>query len=168
LDLGIRGKVALVTASSKGLGFASALELAKEGATVILSARKEEELEEASRRIRDSTGSEAFWHRVDLTDVKSIKSLFDWIRREVGALDILVYSTGGPPPGDFLELSTKDFEEACKLLAISAVEVSREASKFMMERRWGRIVFIGSISLVKPLRRLALSNIMRMPIVGLT
>ena len=168
MDLGLKGKVALVTASSKGLGFASALELAKEGAGVIISARNEEELRRASAKIREETGSEAFWHKVDLTDLNSIKSLFKWIEENVGTLDILVYSTGGPPPGNFLELSMDDFELACKLLALSAVEVSKEASKFMIRKRWGRIIFIGSVSLLKPLNRLALSNIMRMPIVGLT
>ncbi len=168
MDLGLKGKVALITASSKGLGFASALELAKEGASVILSARNEEELRRASAKIREETGSEALWHKVDLTDLNSIKSMFKWIEENIGTLDVLVYSTGGPPPGNFLELSIDDFEYACKLLALSAVEVSRGASKFMIRKRWGRIIFIGSVSLLKPLNRLALSNIMRMPIVGLT
>ncbi len=168
MDLGIKGKVALVTASSRGLGFASALELAREGAIVIISARSEEELKRAANRIREETGSDAYWHKVDLTDMKSIERLFQWIENDIGDLNILVYSTGGPPAGDFMELPLDRFEESCKLLALSAVKVAKESSKFMIKKRWGRMVFIGSISLLKPLKRLALSNIMRMPIIGLT
>ncbi len=168
LDLGLNGKIALTTASSKGLGFASALELAREGANVILSARREDELIEASKRIKNETNSDVFWHKVDLTDLNSIKKLFEWIEKNIGTLDILVYSTGGPRPGNFFDLSINDFEKACKLLALSAIETSRRASSFMIKKGWGRIILIGSISLLKPLNRLALSNIMRTPIIGLT
>ncbi len=167
MDLGIKGKTALVTASSRGLGFASAHALAREGANLILASRSLERLRDAARKIRDETGVDVYYTSVDLTSNQSINDMFSFVD-DIGGLDILVYSTGGPKPGSFYDLSDSDWDEAYRLLASSAIQVSRRASKYMIERRWGRIVYIGSITLLKPYKNLALSNIMRMPIVWLT
>ena len=168
MDLGLRGKLALVTGGSSGLGLAAAMELASEGCDLILFSRSIERLENARRRIKEVSGEvNVDIYQGDLRVKGDIENLFKYIDGKYGRLDILVYSTGGPKPGGFFEISDEDWEDSFKLLVMSALRVSREAAKLMMRRRWGRIIFIGSISLVRPLENLATSNIMRMPIVGL-
>jgi 3-oxoacyl-[acyl-carrier protein] reductase len=103
----------------------------------------------------------------DLRVKEDVEGLFKYVESRYGRLDILVYSTGGPKPGGFFDISDDDWEDSFKLLTMSALRVSREAAKLMARGRWGRIVFIGSITLIRPLENLATSNIMRMPIVGL-
>ncbi|MCC6044635.1 MAG: SDR family oxidoreductase [Desulfurococcales archaeon] len=167
MDLGLRGKLALVTGGSSGLGFASALELALEGADVILFSRSVERLESARRRIREVASVNVDIYAGDLRVKEDVEGLFKYVESRYGRLDILVYSTGGPKPGGFFDISDDDWEDSFKLLTMSALRVSREAAKLMARGRWGRIVFIGSITLIRPLENLATSNIMRMPIVGL-
>jgi len=167
MDLGLRGRLALVTGGSSGLGFASALELALEGADVILFSRSVDKLEEARRRIREAAGVNVDVYAGDLRVREDVEGLFKYVDGRYGRLDILVYSTGGPKPGGFFDISDSDWEDSFKLLTMSALRVSREAARLMMRGRWGRIVFIGSITLVRPLENLATSNIMRMPLVGL-
>lgn len=167
VDLGLRGKLALVTGGSSGLGFASALELALEGADVILFSRSMERLESARRRIREVASVNVDIYAGDLRVKEDVEGLFKYVESRYGRLDILVYSTGGPKPGGFFDISDDDWEDSFKLLTMSALRVSREAAKLMARGRWGRIVFISSITLIRPLENLATSNIMRMPIVGL-
>ncbi len=168
MDLGLRGKLALITGGSSGLGFASALELALEGVDIILFSRSRERLEEAKRRILEVAGGVSIdTYSGDLRVKEDVEGLFKYVDDKYGRLDILVYSTGGPRPGGFFDISDEDWEDSFKLLTMSALRVSREAAKLMMRGRWGRIIFIGSITLIKPLENLATSNIMRMPIVGL-
>jgi 3-oxoacyl-[acyl-carrier protein] reductase len=167
VDLGLREKLALVTGGSSGLGFASALELALEGADVILFSRSMERLESARRRIREVASVNVDIYAGDLRVKEDVEGLFKYVESRYGRLDILVYSTGGPKPGGFFDISDNDWEDSFKLLTMSALRVSREAAKLMARGRWGRIVFIGSITLIRPLENLATSNIMRMPIVGL-
>lgn len=167
VNLGLRGKLALVTGGSSGLGFASALELALEGADVILFSRSMERLESARRRIREVASVNVDIYAGDLRVKEDVEGLFKYVESRYGRLDILVYSTGGPKPGGFFDISDDDWEDSFKLLTMSALRVSREAAKLMARGRWGRIVFISSITLIRPLENLATSNIMRMPIVGL-
>lgn len=167
VDLGLRGKLALVTGGSSGLGFASALELALEGADVILFSRSMERLESARRRIREVASVNVDIYAGDLRVKEDVEGLFKYVESRYGRLDILVYSTGGPKPGGFFDISDDDWEDSFKLLTMSALRVSREAARLMARGRWGRIVFISSITLIRPLENLATSNIMRMPIVGL-
>ncbi|MCE4599388.1 MAG: SDR family oxidoreductase [Desulfurococcales archaeon] len=168
MDLGLKGKIALVTAGSKGLGFASAMELAREGALVIIASRSRDNLKRAADKIRETVqNAEVDIYQVDLTNADSIEALFSYIKDEYGKLDILVYSTGGPRPGKFFEMSDEDWEDAYKLLAMSAIRVSRYAAELMKPGKWGRIVYIASLTLLRPHPNIALSNVMRMPIAGL-
>jgi len=168
LDLGLKGKLAVVTGGSRGLGFASALELAREGARIIIFSRSRESLDRATEAIaREVPGAEVHTVQGDLREKSDIERLFG-VAEELGGTDILVYSTGGPKPGRFFELDADDWHEAYRLLAFSSVWAARLAAEQMMKKRWGRIIFIGSVTLVRPWRELALSSIMRMPIVGLT
>lgn len=169
MDLGLKGKIALITAGSSGLGLASAKALAGEGAHVILFSRSRERLEAAVESIKSvAPESRVGYYQGDLTSPRDIDLLFERIESEWGGIDILVYSTGGPRPGRFMDLTDEDWDEAYRLLALSAIKVSRLASQIMKERGWGRIIFIGSITLERPWIDLALSSVMRMPIAGLT
>ncbi|MCS7107500.1 MAG: SDR family oxidoreductase [Acidilobaceae archaeon] len=166
MDLGLKGRLALVTGGSAGLGFASALELAREGCDVIIFARGRERLEEAKRRIEE-VGARASIVEGDLRSRGDVDSLFDYIEREHGRLDILVYSTGGPKPGSFFEIRDEDWDDTYKLIGESAVRTSRRAAKLMMRGGWGRIIYISSITIVKPIDNLATSNVMRAIVSGL-
>ncbi len=169
MDLGLRGKLALVTASSRGLGYASARALALEGADIILSSRDPGRLRRAAGRLREEVGGNVsiHYHILDLTSRESIDELFDWIKDEYGRLDIMVYSTGGPKPGKFMEMEWDDWVEATRLLSLSATWVARRAAELMIPHRWGRMVFIASVAIREPWPDLALSNIMRLPIAGI-
>ena len=168
MDLGLKGKLALVTGGSSGLGLAAAMELAIEGSNVILFSRSMEKLVKAREAIRSVAGDVVVdVYAGDLRVREDVERLFRFIEGSYGRLDILVYSTGGPKPGGFFEITDEDWEASFELLVMSALRVAREAARLMMRRRWGRMIFIGSISLVRPLENLATSNIMRMPIVGL-
>ncbi|MEN2999028.1 MAG: SDR family oxidoreductase [Acidilobaceae archaeon] len=166
MDLGLKGKLALVTGGSAGLGFACALELAREGSNVIIFARGKERLEEAKRRIEE-VGARAFAVEGDLRRRDDVDRLFDYIEREHGRLDILVYSTGGPKPGNFFEVGDEDWEDTYRLLGESAIRASRRAAELMKRGGWGRIVYISSITIVKPIDNLATSNVMRAIVSGL-
>jgi 3-oxoacyl-[acyl-carrier protein] reductase len=165
VDLGIKGKLAVVTGGSSGLGLASAKALASEGARVLLFSRSEERLRAAVREI-EGVGGEASYVVGDLRRKDDIERLFARAE-EMGGADILVYSTGGPKPGGFFELTWEDWDDAYRLLASSAIWAARLAAQQMMRKGWGRIVFIGSVTLIRPWRNLALSNIMRMPVAGI-
>ncbi len=166
MDLGLKDKLALVTASSRGLGYACAKALLEEGAKVIISSRNLDRLREAYSKLK-GIGGEVYYHVVDLRVKESIDSLFNWVKESFGKLDILVYSTGGPRPGKFMELSWDDWVEASRLLALSAVWVARRSAELMLPQRWGRMVFIASVTIKEPWEDLALSNIMRLPVAGI-
>ena len=166
MDLGIKGRLAVVTGGSSGLGFASARALAGEGARVLLFSRSEERLRRAAEAIRSETGAEVYYVAGDLRRREDIERLFSRAE-DLGGADILVYSTGGPRPGGFFEMSWEDWEEAYRLLVSSAVWTARLAAEQMKRKGWGRIVFVGSVTLLRPWPNLALSNVMRMPVAGL-
>lgn len=168
MDLGLAGKLVLVTGGSRGLGLASAIALAREGADIILFSRNKERLDAAKsllRKVREGVLVDTY--AGDLSRREDILELFKYIDENYGRLDILVYSTGGPKPGGFFEISDEDWDHTYRLLVSSAIVASREAAKLMMRGKWGRIIFIASITLVKPVKNLATSNILRMPIAGL-
>ncbi|MEM1873750.1 MAG: SDR family oxidoreductase [Acidilobaceae archaeon] len=168
MDLGLAGKLAVVTGGSRGLGLASAKVLVEEGADVVLFARSVERLEQARallKTVRGNARVEVF--SGDLTRRDDLIELFKYVEREFGELHILVYSTGGPRPGGFFDISDEEWDYTYRLLVSSAIVASREASRLMMRRKWGRIVFIASITLLKPIRNLATSNVLRLPIAGI-
>jgi len=166
MDLGLTGKVALVTAASKGLGKASALALAREGAKLAMSARSEA-LEIAAKEIREETGAQIISLRGDLTQGAHIEELVQATLDEFGQIDILFVNTGGPPPGDFLAFTPEDWEAACNLTLMSAVRLCYAVVPHMLERGQGSIVTAQSISVKQPIDNLILSNSLRMAVIGL-
>jgi 3-oxoacyl-[acyl-carrier protein] reductase len=166
VDLGLRGKVALVAASSKGLGRAVAEELAAEGAHLVICARGRETLEQTAESIRQTTGVTVVTVAADVSNTadaaRVAKAAFD----QLGRVDILVTNSGGPPSGPFEKLTPEMWNAATGLLLKSAVELTRAVLPGMKERRWGRILNVTSIAAKQPIEGLMLSNSLRAAVIG--
>ncbi len=167
MDLGLDGRVAIVAASSKGLGRASALALAREGARVTICARDEEALERAAEQIRGETGSEVLAVTADLTRAEDIERVVAETVARFGRLDVLVANSGGPPPGTFAELADEDWRRAFELVTLGFVRSVRAVVPHMRARGWGRIVAIQSSSVKEPVGHIDLSNGLRPGVAGL-
>jgi 3-oxoacyl-[acyl-carrier protein] reductase len=168
MDLGLKNKVALVTASSAGIGYACAKGLAAEGAAVCLSSRSRENLDAAVEKMRKETGAEKIASVVcDMREAAQISALCEEVRSLFGPPDILVNNTGGPKAGGFFDLDLKDWEEGYRLLVASTVTLYNELIPAMRSRRWGRIVNITSTTSRQPISGLVLSNAFRPGLLGL-
>ena len=130
MDFGIKGKSAIVTAASSGLGKASAMELAAEGARVMINARDAEKLTRAAEEIRAATRQEVLALAGDVTDEGFVRELVAETNRTLGAVDILVANAGGPPAGFFDDFSAQDYRDAVELNLISTINLCREATGF--------------------------------------
>ena len=168
MDLSLSRKVAIVSAASKGLGKAIARELSREGAFVGICARGEELLMKTKEEIERETGNKVFAMKADITDYDEIKNFVRSARKELGSIDILVTNAGGPPAGEFFDFEDKDWENAFYLNLMSVIRLIREASPDMIEKKWGRIINMSSISVKQPISNLILSNVIRAGVIGLT
>ena len=166
MDLGLRGKVALVAASSKGLGRAVASELAAEGASLVMCARGEAALEAARREIVDETGADAIAVAADVATNEGVEHVTQAALHRFGHVDILVINAGGPPAGPFEKFDWDAWERAVNLTLRSAVELTRAVLPGMRERRWGRIINVTSIAVKQPVDNLVLSNSVRSAVTG--
>ena len=166
MDLGIRGKVALVAAASRGLGRAVAEELAAEGASLILCSRNADSLNATSTAIADSTGASVLAIPADVTDRSAIEKLVELGIHKFGRIDILVNNAGGPPSGRFDQLTAEQWEAATRLTLYSAIELTRQVLPGMKQRKWGRILNITSIAVKQPVENLILSNSLRAAVTG--
>ncbi len=167
MNLGLQGKVALVTAASRGLGRAVALELAREGARVAICARQEGPLEEAAAAIRRDTGAEVIAVPADVADPQGVERVVEATLFRFGQIDILVTNAGGPPPGRFLDFTPADWEAAVQLTLMSVVRLCYAVVPSMRARKSGSIVAMTSVSVKQPLPNLILSNSLRMAVVGM-
>jgi 3-oxoacyl-[acyl-carrier protein] reductase len=169
MDLGLRDRTAVVTAGSRGFGLATALRLAEEGAKVALCARGEDDLAAAAARVADRAGSAArVFHRpVDVTDDAAVSAFLDGAEAALGPADLLLVNAGGPPAGGFLETGLDQWEAAYRLTVESAVRLCRRVVPGMVERRFGRIVAITSVSVRQPVENLLLSSALRPAVQGL-
>jgi 3-oxoacyl-[acyl-carrier protein] reductase len=168
MELGLKGKVALVTAASKGIGFATARVLANEGMKVAISSRSPANLEKARDLLSAETGAEVLAVKADMTVRDDLEKLVDTASKELGGVDVLVYNTGSPKSGTFGDLIYADWEEATKLLLLSAVTLTQKVLPHMKSRKWGRLVYITSLTLRQPIANLVLSNTVRLGIAGLS
>lgn len=166
MDLGVKGKVALVTASSTGIGKAVVEALAAEGCQVALCSRSKEKLIDASRDIRNKYNLEPFWGVCDLNQPKDIDNFFGAVEKHFGKVDILVNNCGGPIPGFFRELTDEDWNNAFKQVLMSAVRFTELTIPKMIEQEWGRIINITSIAVKQPVHNLMLSNSLRAAVTG--
>lgn len=140
MDLGLKGKVALVTGGSLGIGGASAQLLAEEGAKVVISSRREKELEEACARIKKYTGADVHGVAADCTKEADVQNLVKKVVDRHGRVDILVNSIGNAKAGDFLKLSDADWESSLALKLMGQIRTARAVYPHMAKQRWGRIV----------------------------
>ena len=160
MDLGLGGRVALVTAASKGLGLASALALAGEGAKVLIASRSEENLRSAQERVT-AAGGECLAVAADMSDPEAPAHLVEAAVGEWGRLDVVVANTGGPKPAATLELSDDDIRGAVDAVLLPVVRLGRAATPHLRANGWGRICVITSYGVALPLPSLPLSNMAR-------
>ena len=168
LNLGLDGRVAIVTGSSQGIGKAIALGLAEEGAGVVICARREEVLRNVAGEIASLSGSEVLPVKADLSKSEDIKFLVQASIRKFGKVDILVNNTGGPPSALFMETTERDWRAAVDSLLMSVVNCCREVIPYMVKNKWGRIINMVSFAAKQPAERLVLSNAVRTGVLGLT
>ena len=166
--LGLRGKRALVTASSQGIGRACALELSREGAEVVICARTEETLKATRDEIAGETGGRVIAIPTDLSFGAEIDELMKQVRSQLGGLDVLVTNAGGPPSGHFMDFDDEAWMKAVTLNLMSVVRLNRAAIDMMRESGGGSIVNLTSISVKEPIKGLVLSNAVRAAVVGLS
>ncbi|UWG49024.1 Short-chain alcohol dehydrogenase [Halanaeroarchaeum sp. HSR-CO] len=166
MDFEIAGNAALITASSSGLGKASAKALAAEGVNVVINGRDEERLAEAKAEVEAVATGEVVAQAGDLTDPDDIETLVDRTVEEFDGIDHLVTSAGGPPSGSFLDTDDEDWYQAYDLLVMSVVRLARAAEPHLREGE-GTIVTITSRSVKEAIENLVLSNSVRMGVIGL-
>lgn len=166
MDLGIRGKTAIVCGSSQGLGRAIADALAEEGANLVINSRSPEKLAAVGAEITAATGVRVECVPADLTGPDGVEELVSAARGAFGAIDILVTNTGGPPAGAFESHSAETWSHAIAQNLESVVNLVRAVLPGMKERRWGRILNVTSISVKQPVAGLILSNSIRAGVTG--
>jgi len=166
MDLGLKNKIALVTAASRGLGRAVAEELAAEGASLIICSRKADAIERVAVEINGTTGAEVLGVAADVANPDDVARLVQAGIERFGRIDILVTNAGGPPAGQFESFTLGQWEGATRLLLHSAVELARHTLPGMKARGWGRILNITSIAVKQPVDNLILSNSLRAAVTG--
>lgn len=169
METNLTGKSVIVTAASKGLGKASALEFAREGAKVIIASRNQEELEKAVQEIKEITKNEHVQFVVcDVTNPESIRNLVKTAAELHGGVDVLVNNAGGPPAGTFDQFSDEQWQQAFELNLLSFIRLIREVLPHMKKKGGGHIANIASSSIKQALDNLILSNTFRAGMVGLS
>ncbi len=168
MDLGLKGKCALVMASSSGLGKAIATEFAREGARVMLFSRSEDELRQAQKDIFDETGNKPAFFAGSITRTSDIKELVETTTGMFGPIYALVNNTGGPPAGTFDDFDDAAWQNAYELTLLSYIRTIRETLPHMRENGGGRILCSTSSAVKAVLDNLILSNTFRMGVVGLS
>lgn len=167
MDLGLKDRVALVAASSQGIGRATAEAFAAEGCRVAMCARNEKTLHNAAEKIRKQHNAEVFCEAFDVTDAGAVANFVRDVVEKFGSVDICMTNAGGPPAKGFLAASYEEWQRAIELNFLSTVYFAREVIPYMQRKRWGRIVTLTSITTKQPVADLVLSNAVRAAVVGL-
>jgi 3-oxoacyl-[acyl-carrier protein] reductase len=167
MDLGLRNRVALVAASSQGLGLATAEAFAAEGCRVAMCARSPQTLEAAADKIRKQHNAEVFTEAFDVADPAAVARFVAAVAAKFGGVDICVTNAGGPPAKGFLAATLEDWQRALEFNFLSTVYFAREVIPHMQRKHWGRIITITSITTKQPVADLVLSNAVRTAVVGL-
>jgi 3-oxoacyl-[acyl-carrier protein] reductase len=166
MDLGLKGRTALVCAASRGLGFATAAELAAEGANVAICSRSAEGVEAAAAKLRDRSGSRVIGVACDVASAWDIERLVDSVVAEFAGIDILITNGGGPPAGNFDQIDPAQWKQATELVLDSVVNLTRLVLPGMKARGFGRILNVTSIASKQPVANLMLSNSLRAAVTG--
>lgn len=166
-DLGLSGKIAVVTGASAGIGLATARALAREGCRVAVVSRSDERIRHAAEAIRRETGAETLPLVADVRDAAAVAAIEPAVRARWGSAHVLVTNAGGPPPGSFDSVDDAGWESAFRLTLLSVARLARAFLPGMRAARWGRIVNIASVSVKEPIDGLLLSNSLRAGVAGL-
>ena len=172
MNVNLSGKLSLICASSKGLGYACAKQLAIAGSDVILTSRSKTNLDNASAEIRKAlaeteSSAKVFVAEIDFEDKKCVDEFIDNIG-QFGEIDVLITNSGGPAPGAFSDFSSsQELEEKCASITYPATSLMMQAIPQMKKKGWGRIINISSIGLARPITGLAVSNAARAHLGGL-
>ncbi len=167
MDLGIRDRVALVAASSQGLGLATAEAFAAEGCRIAMCARNPQTLHTAAEKIRKKHNAEVFAEALDVGDAAAVARFVTAVAAQFGSVDICVTNAGGPPAKGLLAATLEEWQRALDLNFLSTVYFAREVIPHMQRKHWGRIITITSITTKQPVADLVLSNAVRAAVVGL-
>jgi 3-oxoacyl-[acyl-carrier protein] reductase len=167
MDLGLKNRVALVAASSQGIGRATAEAFAAEGCRVAMCARNSHTLQAAAAKIRKEYGVEVLAEAFDVTDAAAVGRFVAAVVEKFGTVDICVTNAGGPPAKGFLSASLDEWQRALEMNFLSSVYFAREVIPHMQRQRWGRIITLTSITTKQPVADLVLSNAARAAVVGL-
>jgi 3-oxoacyl-[acyl-carrier protein] reductase len=167
MDLGLKNRVAIVAASSQGIGKATAEAFAAEGCRVAMCARNADALRQASERIKTEHSVDVYSEAFDVTDPAAVHAFVDAVAAKFGSIDICVTNAGGPPAKGFLAATYEDWKKAVDANFLSTVYFAREVIPHMQKKRWGRIITITSITTRQPVPDLILSNAVRTGVVGL-
>ncbi|WP_024821321.1 MULTISPECIES: SDR family oxidoreductase [Aminobacterium] len=168
MDLGIKGKVTLIMASSTGLGKAIARRFLMEGAIVMMASRNEDKLLRTVEELSDEIGVTPYYKVCDIAQPGQIKALVRTAAETLGPISILVNNAGGPPAGTFESFDDEAWQKAFELNLLSYVRTIREVLPFMKVQKWGRIVNSTSSSVKQVIENLILSNTFRLGVIGLT
>ncbi len=167
MDLGLQGKVIMVAAASKGLGYGIARAVAQEGALVSIASRSQTDIEAAAHQLQAETGAQVMGYVMDATNAQSIQDWAQATQVHFGSIDGLVVNAGGPPTGGFDNFSDADWQAAFELTLLSSVRMIRAALPAMRQKGGGAILTITSSSVKEPIDILLLSNVMRSGVVSL-
>lgn len=167
MHLGLKGKCALVTAASRGLGRASALALAAEGAKVAVAGRNAEALDELVGELRAAGAADAMAIQMDLSRHEMLHPAVDAVATKFGGLDIFVGNTGGPASGAFLSVSRKAWEAAINEILLPLVDLSHAVLPHMQAAGGGRIIFVTTVGVKVVQPNMVLSDSLRLAVVGL-
>jgi 3-oxoacyl-[acyl-carrier protein] reductase len=167
MELGLKGKRAIVMAASRGLGYASALGLAREGCRLIVCSRDQSRIDAAAAAIRKETGAEVTALQADVSSASEAKRLVDAAVSAYGGLEIVVHNAGGPPAGETLQMSDEQWQKAFEQNLLSFTRIVGAAVPEMRNAGYGRILTIASSSIKQPIPNLALSNALRAGVWGI-
>lgn len=167
MDLGLKDRVAIVAASSQGLGRAVALGLAREGAKLAICSRGESKINQTAEEIRRETGVDVLARAVDVTTFEQVKSFVAETHQRFGRVDVCVANAGGPPAKPFCDTTVEDWQASVNLNLMSTLYFVREVLPLMQKRKWGRLITITSASVKQPIDNLVLSNSVRSAVSGL-
>jgi len=166
VNTGLKDKVVIVAASSRGIGRATAAAFAAESAIVAMCARNEERLRAAAEELRIGC-RQVFAQSVDVTDAEAVHDFVQDVAARFGGVDVCVTNAGGPPAKDFLSIEAEEWRAALELNFLSTMRLARESIPHMQRKRWGRIITITSTTVRQPIPGLVLSSTVRPAVVGL-
>jgi 3-oxoacyl-[acyl-carrier protein] reductase len=167
MDLGLKGKRAVVMAASRGLGYASALGLAREGCHLVVCSRDQQRIEAAADTIRRETGAKVTALAADVSSASEAKRLVDAAVADYGGLEIVVHNAGGPPAGETLQMTDEQWQKAFEQNLLSFTRIVAAAAPEMKKAGYGRVLTIASSSIKQPIPNLALSNALRAGVWGI-